>query len=142
MRIKKLLPATLLALSLYACSKTDNESKTIIDFATYGYLTHWKEIESKAGTTDWQPISNGNTLSVYSNSIDTSKPVAGEYIYNPANSRINIDSAGFFRQANGQLNFISKKTNVTTTLTYRFEGDSLLIATNSTVSLKYRKTIK
>jgi hypothetical protein len=142
MQLKTLLPATLLALSLYACSKTDNESKETIDFATYGYLTHWKEIESKTGTTDWLPISNGNTLSVFSNSIDTSKPVTGEYIYNPANSMTNIDSTGFFRQANGQLNFISKKSKDTTTLTYKFEGDSVLIATNAAVSLKYRKTIR
>jgi hypothetical protein len=138
MQSKFILPAAILVLSLYACTKQNDDSrKPIIDYATYGYVSNWKEIESKTGTTNWVQISNGNTFSIFSNSVDlTVQPISGEYLYKGVNQRINIDSSGFIQQTDNQFSFISRGFKDTTVLKYQIIGDSLLVINDQ---IKYRK---
>jgi hypothetical protein len=148
MRIRSFLPLTLLILSFASCSKEDNDSnRIIIDPPTYAYLTIWKEIESRTETTNWVTLSNGNTLTIFSNSTDYSiKPAVGQYIYKAVNSQINIDSIGFVQQTDSLFHFISIHYRDTTTLKYKIYGDSLLVINNSAVApateIKYRKYLK
>jgi hypothetical protein len=129
MQSKFILPAAMLMLSLYACTKQhDDSKKTVIDYATYGYVSNWVE------------ISNGNTLTIFSNSNDlTARPITGEYRYKGVRSGINIDSSGFIRQTDSFFNFISRGLKDTTTLQYKIYGDSLLVIQNQSTEIKYRK---
>lgn len=125
MQSKFILPAAILMLSLYACTKQNDDSKKpVIDYATYGYVSQWVE------------ISNGNTLSIFSNSTD---PIRGEYLYKGIRSAINIDSSGFIQQKDSSFNFISRGLKDTTTLQYKIYGDSLLVIRNQASEIKYRK---
>ncbi|SIO07324.1 hypothetical protein [Chitinophaga niabensis] len=125
MQSKFILPAAMLMLSLYACTKQNDDSKKpIIDYATYGYVSNWVEIP------------NGNTLSIFSNSID---PIKGEYLYKGVRLGINIDSSGFIQQTDSSFNFISRGLKDTTTLQYKIYGDSLLVIQNQSAEIKYRK---
>lgn len=141
MQSKFILPAAMLMLSLYACTKQNDDSKKpIIDYATYGYVSNWKEIESKTGTTNWVEIPNGDTFSIFSNSIDlAARPITGEYLYKGVRSWINIDSSGFIQQTDSFFNFISRGLKDTTTMQYKIYGDSLLVISNQSTEIKYRK---
>lgn len=141
MQSKFILPAAMLMLSLYACTKQNDDSKKpVIDYASYGYVSNWKEVESKTGTANWIAIANGNTFSIFSNSIDlTVNPIRGEYLYKGVRSGINIDSSGFIQQTDSFFNFISRGLKDTTTLQYKSYGDSLLVISNQSTEIKYRK---
>jgi hypothetical protein len=129
MQSKFILPAAMLMLSLYACTKQhDDSKKPVIDYATYGYVSNWVE------------ISNGNTLTIFSNSNDlTVNPIRGEYLYKGAHPAINIDSSGFIQQTESSFNFISRGLKDTTTLQYKIYGDSLLVINNQSAEIRYRK---
>ncbi|MRG46011.1 hypothetical protein GFS24_12860 [Chitinophaga sp. SYP-B3965] len=137
MQSKFILPAAVLMLSLYACTKQQDDSKKVIDYATYGYVSTWKEIESRTGTTNWVEISNGSTFSIFSNSIDlAAHPIRGEYRYIGVNPGISIDSAGFIQQTNDSLYFVARGRTDTTILQYKNYGDSVLVINDQ---IKYRK---
>jgi hypothetical protein len=137
MQSKFILPAAMLMLSLYACTKQHDDSKKVIDYASYGYVSNWKEVESKTGTTNWVEISNGNTFSIFSNSIDLSvHPIRGEYLYKGLNPRISIDTSGFIQQTNDSFYFVSRGLKDTTILPYKNYGDSVLVINDQ---IRYRK---
>lgn len=138
MQSKFTLPAALFLLSITACSKQQDDSKKpVIDYASYSYVSNWKEIESKSGTANWVAIPNGNTFSIFSNSQDLStRPIKGEYLYEGAGSRIDVDASGFIEQTGSQFSFVSKGFKDTTVLQYQTIGDSLLVINDQ---IKYRK---
>jgi hypothetical protein len=131
MQIKAYVFSILDVVTFSSCLKDKtNDDRIIIDYPTYGYLTVWKEMDSKTGTANWETISNGNTLSVFSNYADSVRPRSGAYFYNPANADFNIDTSGYFAQKDSVIRFFSTADKDTTAFDYQIYGDSLLVLRN------------
>ena len=126
-----------------SCSLGNNTDEILItDPPTYGYLTEWKEIELNAGSTSWEPISSGDTLSLFSDFADNIQPRDGAYIYNPFKLQIDVDASGFFTQEGNQLSLFPNINTDRITVEFEEEGNTLTI-TNGLVSpniqIKYEK---
>lgn len=133
-------------LTLFFAASCSLENSTdeilIIDPPTYGYLTEWKEIELNAGATSWEPIFDGDTLSLYSVYADNIQPRDGAYLYNPVKLQIDVDASGFFIQEDNQLSLFPNINTDRLTVEFEEEGNTLII-TNGLVSpniqIKYEK---
>ncbi|GAA3624843.1 hypothetical protein [Flavivirga jejuensis] len=129
---------------VFSCSleNTNNEPILITDPPVYGYLTKWKEIELNSGATNWESISSGDTLSLFSNYADDVNPRSGAYIYNFTKLKIDEEQDGFFLQEDNQLSFYSNSNDTKKIVEFEEEENTLIINNTSVVpqiQIKYEK---
>lgn len=136
--------ALLLPFSLFtSCSLEDPNAgpEIIIDPPTYSYLTIWKEVERREGAGNWQTVVNADSLALFLNDTQSTRPRKGAYIYNPHHLKIEVDTTGAFVQKDSLFLFLSVP-NLTDTMAvnYKISGDSLLLINKSVdphISMKY-----
>ncbi|GAL77259.1 hypothetical protein JCM19274_4972 [Algibacter lectus] len=147
MKLKIYFIALSVATLVFSCSleNTNNEPILITDPPVYGYLTKWKEIElNSGGATNWESISSGDTLTLFSDTADDVNPRSGgAYIYNLTKLKIDEDIEGFFLQEDNQLSFYPN-INTTDKKTVEFEEEENILIINNTsavpqIQIKYEK---
>ncbi|GAA3658225.1 hypothetical protein [Flavivirga jejuensis] len=129
---------------MFSCSleNTNNEPIAITEIATYAHLTKWKEIELNSGATNWESISSGDTLSLFSDTADDVNPRSGAYIYNLTKLKIDEEQDGFFLQEDNQLSFFQNINTTKKTVEFEEEENTLIISNTSVVpqiQIKYEK---
>tara|TARA_R110002050_G_scaffold24083_3_gene64255 strand:+ start:7922 stop:8362 length:441 start_codon:yes stop_codon:yes gene_type:complete len=141
--LKYLLYCFLSLFFAVSCSlEKDNKEILITDPPVYGYLTEWKEIELNVGSTNWEPISSGDTLAFFSDFAENVKPRDGAYIYNPIKLQIDVDVSGFFTQDGDQLSLFPNINTDRKTVKFEEEENSLIITNdlvNPNIQIKYEK---
>lgn len=140
--LKYLLYCFLILCFAASCSLGNNTDEIITDPPVYSGFMKWKEIELNAGSTNWEPISSGDTLTLFLNFAENIQPRDGEYIYNFVKLQIDVDTSGFFTQEADQLSLFPNINADRKTLEFKEEGNTLII-TNDLVSpniqIKYEK---
>ena len=89
--MKTAISAILAVFLFTSCLKNEETGPEIIidpPFEKYKYF--WGEIEKKEGTGNWEPISGGNMLRLYTDDLDTASRMIGQYAYKATNAKINI----------------------------------------------------
>lgn len=139
----------LLATSLFSsCIKDPVDPPIIIDPVESVYLTKWREIESKAGSSNWETLTKGDTLNLFSTDPESRRPRRGFYRYLSTNAKITADTAGLFIQSDTLLVFIDMKSSasdpdITAKVGYKIIGDTSLIVHDRSVTpsiqVKYKK---
>ncbi|WP_282636199.1 hypothetical protein [Sphingobacterium thalpophilum] len=96
----------LLVCSIFVLNESCKDSEIeppIIDPPTYGNQYAWKETAIKKGNEEWEEISNGNVLRLYTDYKVDADTMFGVYEYNGKNANIEINTPpliykGFFKK--------------------------------------------
>lgn len=132
----------------YSCIKDPVDPPIIIDPVDSVYLTKWREVESKAGSSNWETLTKGDTLNLFSTDPENRRPRRGFYRYLSTNPKITADTVGLFIQSDTLLVFIDRKSSAsdpdtTAKVGYKIIGDTSLIVHDRSVTpsiqVKYKK---
>jgi len=145
----------LLATSFSSCIKDPVDPPIIIDPVYPVYETKWESVEIKSDLDMWKPawtpVAGADTLHLFSNDPEKSRPRRGYYQYFSYYSRGSESSfgkEGLFIQSDTLLVFIDMKSSAfdpdtTAKVGYKIIGDTSLIVHDRSVTpsiqIKYKK---